>query len=80
MQDSLDGLAVGLGLLVSTALLGDEVARLCGRSYECRPDRSCTGYGRQRGVATLAGQKLPIDRPRVRRVSGEVPLLDSCPF
>jgi putative transposase len=76
MQDSLEGLAVELGLLVASAILEDEVARLCGRRYERRPDRSHTRYGRQRGVATLAGQKLPIDRPRVRRAdgSGEVAL------
>jgi putative transposase len=70
MQDSLEGLAVELGLLVASAILEDEVARLCGRRYERRPDRSHTRYGRQRGVATLAGQKLPIDRPRVRRADG----------
>jgi hypothetical protein len=70
MQDSLEGLAVELGLLVASAILEDEVTRLCGRRYERRPDRSHTRYGHQRGVATLAGQKLPIDRPRVRRADG----------
>ena len=70
MQDSLEGLAVELGLLVASAILEDEVARLCGRRYERQPDRSHTRYGRQRGVATLAGQKLPIDRPGVRRADG----------
>jgi putative transposase len=70
MQDSLEGLAVELGLLVASAILEDEVTRLCGRRYERRPDRSHTRYGRQRGVATLAGQRLPIDRPRVRRADG----------
>jgi transposase-like protein len=71
MQDSpLEGLAVELGLLVASAILEDEVSRLCGRRYERRPDRTHTRYGRQRGVATLAGQKLPIDRPRVRRADG----------
>jgi transposase-like protein len=76
MQVSLDSLAVELGLLVASALLEDEVTRLCGRRYERRPDRTLTRYGRQRGVASLAGQKLPIDRPRVRRAdgSGEVAL------
>src|SRR5262245_21970203 len=76
MQDSLEGLAVELGLLVASAILEDEVTRLCGRRYERQPERRHTRYGHQRGVATLAGQKLPIDRPRVRRVdgSGEVAL------
>jgi transposase-like protein len=76
MQDSLDGLAVELGLLVATALLEDEVTRLCGTRYERRPGRTHTRYGRQGGVVTLGGQKLPIDRPRVRQAGGggEVPL------
>jgi len=70
MQDSLEGLAVELGLLVASALLEDEVTRLCGRRYERQPGRRHTRYGHQRGVATLAGQKLPIDRPRVRLTDG----------
>jgi transposase-like protein len=70
MQDSLEGLAVELGLLVASAILEDEVTRLCGRRYERQPDRTHTRYGRQGGVVTLGGQKLPIDRPRVRRAGG----------
>ena len=76
MQDSLEALALELGLLVASGLLEDEVTRLCGRRYERRPDRTCTRYGRQQGTATLAGQKIAIPRPRVRRPDGggEVPL------
>jgi hypothetical protein len=66
MQDSLDGLAVGLGLLV----LEDEVTRLCGARYERRPARAHTRYGREGGVVILGGQKLPVVRPRVRRADG----------
>jgi hypothetical protein len=67
---SLDSLAVELGLLVATALLEDEATRLCGRRYERQRERRHMRYGHQRGVATLAGQKVPIERPRVRRVDG----------
>jgi putative transposase len=76
MQDSLEGLAVELGLLVASAILEDEVTRLCGARYEHQPERAHTRYGRQGGVVTLGGQKLPITRPRVRRADGggEVPL------
>jgi hypothetical protein len=70
MQVSLDSLAVELGLLVAIALLEDEVTRLCGRRYQRQRERRHTRYGHQRGVATLAGQKVPIDRPRVQRVDG----------
>jgi transposase-like protein len=76
MQDSLESLAVKLGLLVAADILEDEVARLCGARYQRQTERAHTRYGRQRGVVTLAGQKLPIDRPRVRRADGggEMPL------
>jgi transposase-like protein len=76
MQDSLESLAVELGLLVASDILEDEVARLCGARYQHQPGRTHTRYGRQGGVVTLAGQKLPIERPRVRQADGgrEVPL------
>ena len=67
MQDSLESLAVELGMLVASSLLEDEVTRLCGARYERQPHRTHTRYGHQRGTATLAGQKIAIARPRVRR-------------
>jgi putative transposase len=76
MQDSLETLALELGLLVACGLMEDEVTTLCGRRYDRPPERACTRYGHQRGVATLAGQKMAIKRPRVRQTNGggEVPL------
>ena len=76
MQDSLEALAVELGLLVATAILEEEVIRLCGTRYQRQPGRSHTRYGHQRGEVMIGGQKLPIERPRVRRAAGggEVPL------
>ena len=76
MQDSLETLAMEMGLLVAAGLLEDEVTRLCGRRYQHQPERVHTRYGHQQGVATLAGQKVLIRRPRVRQAdgSGEVPL------
>jgi putative transposase len=76
MQDSLETLATELGLMVALGLMEDEVTRLCGRRYERQPERVHTRYGHQQGVATLAGQKVAITRPRVRQIdgSGEVPL------
>ena len=71
MQDSLASFATEMGLRIASKLLEDEVDRRCGPRYEHRADRELTRYGRQRGVVTLAGQKLPIDRPRVRRTGGQ---------
>ena len=76
MQDPLESLALKLGMLVASSLLEEEVTRLCGRRSERQPHRTHTRYGHQRGTATLAGQKIAMARPRVRRTDGggEVPL------
>jgi hypothetical protein len=52
MQDSLESLALELGMLVASSLLEDEVTRLCGRRYERQPHPTHTRYGHQPGTAT----------------------------
>ena len=76
MQDSLTDFATEMGLKVATLLLEDEVNQRCGSRYERAPERTVTRYGHQRGVAVIAGQKLPIPRPRMRytRQCGEADL------
>ena len=76
MQDSLTSFATEMGLKVASLLLEDEVSRRCGSRYERVPERTVTRYGHQRGVAVIAGQKLPIPRPRMRytRQCGEADL------
>jgi hypothetical protein len=66
MQDSLTNFATEMGLKVACLLLEDEVDQRCGSRYERVPQRTVTRYGHQRGVAVIAGQKLPIRRPRMR--------------
>ena len=61
---SLNGRAVELGMLIASATLEDELTLMCGKRYELRPNREHTRYGHQRGVATLAGQRIPIDALR----------------
>jgi transposase-like protein len=79
MQDSTEDLAVELGLMVASAILEDEVTRLRGRRYQRQPGRSHTRFGHQRGVVMLAGQKLLIERRRVRGVTdGSEMRLDTC--
>lgn len=76
MQDSLTSFATEMGLKVATLLLEDEVNQRCGQRYERVPERTITRYGHQGGVAVIAGQKLPIVRPRMRytRQCGEADL------
>jgi transposase-like protein len=56
--------------------LEQEVTQLCGSRYERPESRQFTRYGRQPGVITLAGQKVPIRRPRVREVGGKEAALE----
>ena len=66
LQDSLTDFATEMGLKVARLLLDDEVNQRCGSRYERVPERTVTRYGRQRGVVVMAGQKLPLKRPRIR--------------
>ncbi len=76
MQEGLHRFGVTLGLEVAALMMKDEVERLCGSRYEHRPDREATRHGQQPGVITIAGQKIGIERPRVRSTitNREVPL------
>lgn len=66
LQESVADFATEVGLKVARLLLDDEVEQRCGPRYERVAERTVTRYGRQRGVVVIAGQKLPIERPRVR--------------
>jgi transposase-like protein len=69
-QESVHTFAVEVGLAIAGQLLEDEVLRLCGPRYERNAQRAYTRFGRQGGVVTLSGQKISIQRPRVRRTEG----------
>ena len=66
LRDSLTAYATEIGLKVARLVLDDEVTQRCGARYERVRERTVTRYGRQRGVVVIAGQKLPIQRPRIR--------------
>jgi len=66
LQDSMTDFATEMGLKVARLLLDDEVNQRCGFRYERVSERQVTRYGRQRGVVVIAGQKLPVERPRIR--------------
>lgn len=71
LQDGLDTLMMKMGLAVAGELLEDEVVRRCGRRHERVISRTETRHGSQLGVVTMCGQKVPIDKPRVRRVGAQ---------
>jgi transposase-like protein len=70
IQERLDGVATDLALLVGVGLLEEEVGQLCGERYGRQPERERSRYGHQPGFLTLAGQKVPVRRPRVRYRDG----------
>jgi transposase-like protein len=69
-REALSRFAVEMGLKVAQCLLADEVAQRCGKRHERVADRSATRFGQQRGFITIAGQKVSIDKPRVRSTDG----------
>jgi len=69
-RQSLSSFAVEVGLRMAECLLEDEVLRRCGPRHERPAVRTETRYGHQGGYVTIAGQKAPVRKPRVRSTGG----------
>lgn len=54
------------GLRVMELLMEEEVRERVGERSQSRPDRTANRWGKERGFCVVMGQKVPIDRPRVR--------------
>ena len=61
------------GLAVATAMLEDEVEKLCGPRY-CRAEGVASRWGHAQGEVVLGGRKVKLERPRVRQERREVAL------
>lgn len=61
------------GLAVATAMLEEEVERLCGARYT-RGEGLASRWGHAPGEAVLGGRRVKLERPRVRDDRQEVPL------
>jgi len=70
LKEGLHELVVDICRQTAIGLLEDEVLHLCGKPHVPAPDRQMTRHGRQSGWVAIAGQKLTVDRPRVRYTSG----------
>lgn len=68
--DGLRGMALEIGLEVAGALLNDEVERHCGPKSRRDKERTKNRHGRQMGSILMDGQRIAIERPRVRQVDG----------
>ena len=54
------------GLQLMDLLMQEEVRELAGERSERQPDRTASRWGSERGFCVVMGQKVPIQRPRVR--------------
>lgn len=70
MREGLLALAVGTGLQVMQALMGEDVAALCGPKGRHDSERLAVRHGTERGSVTLGGRRVPVERPRVRAADG----------
>ena len=72
--EHLTGLA---GLKIIQAVIEEEVTRRVGPRHQPDAASSCLRWGRQPGYVVFAGQKVAVERPRVRTRQGEEVPLDS---
>src|ERR1700740_3364195 len=54
------------GLQLMDLLMQEEVRELAGERSQRQPDRIASRWGSERGYCVVMGQKVPIQRPRVR--------------
>src|SRR6478736_6302526 len=54
------------GLRVMELLMEEEVRERVGERSQPQPDRMANRWGKERGFCVVMGQKVPIERPRVR--------------
>jgi putative transposase len=54
------------GLQLMNLLMEEEVRALAGERSQPQPDRTAHRWGKERGYCVVMGQKVPVERPRVR--------------
>lgn len=62
------------GLQLMDLMMQEEVRELVGERSRRLPDRTANRWGSERGYCVVMGQKVPIERPRVRSEEKEVRL------
>src|SRR5437016_10001645 len=65
--EHLTGLA---GLKIIRAVIDDEVTRRVGPRHQPDAESNCVRWGQQPGYVVFSGQKVAVERPRVRTRSG----------
>ena len=71
MQAKVEELAGQAGLQILQAILEEEVRRRVGPPHRPNPSAGCVRWGKQPGYVVFAGQKVSLERPRVRTHAGQ---------
>lgn len=75
LQPEVEHLTGMAGLGIIRAVIEDEVTRRVGPRYQPNAAAGCVRWGQQPGYVVFGGQKVAMERPRVRTRAGqEVPL------
>ena len=77
MQTQVEQLTGQAGLQILRAILEEEVTRRVGPPHRPNPSAGCVRWGKQPGYVVFAGQKIPVERPRVRTREGQEVELES---
>jgi putative transposase len=77
MQAQVEELTGQAGLQILRAILENEVTRRVGPPHRTNPTAGCVRWGKQPGYVVFAGQKIPLERPRVRTREGQEVELES---
>jgi putative transposase len=77
LQPAVEHLTGLAGLKIIRAVIEDEVTRRVGPRHQPDPKSRCLRWGQQPGYVVFAGQKVAVERPRVRTRQGEEVPLDS---
>jgi putative transposase len=77
MQAQVEQLTGQAGLQILHAILENEVTHRVGPPHRPNPSAGCVRWGKQPGYVVFAGQKIPLERPRVRTREGQEVELES---
>jgi putative transposase len=77
MQAQVEELTGRAGLQILRAILENEVTSRVGPPHRPNPSAGCVRWRKQSGYVVFAGQKIPLERPRVRTREGPEVELES---
>jgi hypothetical protein len=77
LQARVEQLAGETGLRIMQGILDEEVRQRVGPPHRPAPAAGAVRWGRQPGYVVFGGQKVALDRPRVRTRAGEEVELES---